>query len=152
MANPVNNLAIVQDQFQLMAMAVEIEDENKARFNNNLVAMFNEMKKSINTLSDRILVFEQEREIYKENVEILTKSHLEKEEAQANKIAQLTLRLDEVAQKNKDLENRLENHKHIKAHDVPIVVGYNEPFKYHKEPIYQYDPSYTEGPTFPENK
>jgi len=101
MSNSINDLAIVQDQFQLMAMSVEIEDENAARFNNNLVAMFNEMKKNINTLSDRILVFEQKEVIYKENVEVLTKTHLEKEEAQANKIAQLTLRLDESRENQK---------------------------------------------------
>ena len=101
MSNPINDLAIVQDQFQLMAMAVEIEDENAVRFNNNLEAMFNEIKKNMSAMSNRILVLEQEKATYSTNAETIAKAHQSEVQALTGQIAQLNLRLDKSSENQK---------------------------------------------------
>jgi predicted RNase H-like nuclease (RuvC/YqgF family) len=154
--------ALLADQFHLMNIAAEQQDDNTARFLQSFQSFAAQILESNKALSDRIAVLEAEKAAASENAKKETLVHRDEVKAQANQIKALTTRLDEVSGRLSEASQKiqkLETHTHIKAHDIPIRTGMTNLSNVHPDNFmgynvytYRYDPSYTEGPFYPEVK
>jgi predicted RNase H-like nuclease (RuvC/YqgF family) len=145
--------ALLTDQFHLMNVAAEQQDENTARFLESFQSFAAQILESNKALSDRIAVLEAEKAAASANAEKETLVHRDEVKAQANQIKALTnqvkelsatvheasVRISEASQKIQ----KLETHTHVKAHDIPI----RNPRDFNA-PLLGYAPSHTEGPTY----
>jgi predicted RNase H-like nuclease (RuvC/YqgF family) len=133
--------ALLTDQFHLMNVAAEQQDENTARFLQSFQSFAAQILESNKALSDRIAVLEAEKAAASENAEKIIATHLDEVNAltnliktQAKQVNDLSNNLKEtnvsIAKLQNDLIN-LEKRHADHTHNSPICVC-DSPWQHHK--------------------